>query len=125
MLQFFRNANYNFTGSMKLCFSLSATLVIASLVLMLIHGGPRLSIDFTGGSVVQVKFAESPGISQVRSGLETRGYPGVQVTEFGAADEFLITVPATKSHPAHVTAGPGQRAAAHAAAMSASAWYIW
>ena len=96
MLQFFRNANYNFTGSMKLCFSLSGALVIASIVLMLIHGGPRLSIDFTGGSVVQVKFATTPGISQVRSGLETRGYPGVQVTEFGAADEFLITVPATK-----------------------------
>ena len=96
MLQFFRNANFNFTGAMKLCFTLSATLVLVSLVLMLIHGGPRLSIDFTGGSVVQVKFAASPGIAQVRAGLESHGFTGVQVTEFGAADEYLITVPSPK-----------------------------
>ncbi|MBM4130584.1 protein translocase subunit SecF [bacterium] len=82
---------------MKPCFTLSATLVVVSLVLMLIHGGPRLSIDFTGGSVVQVKFAASPGISQVRADLEAKGYAGVQVTEFGAANEYLITVAAAKT----------------------------
>jgi len=61
-------------------------------VLMLIHGGPRLSIDFTGGSVLQVKMAPVPEVQDVRSSLEAKGYNGVQVTEFGSADEFLITV---------------------------------
>jgi preprotein translocase SecF subunit len=93
MLQFFRNANFNFVGAMKPGFTLSVALVVVSLVLMAIHGGPRLSIDFTGGSVVQVQFDSSPGISQVRTNLESKGYLGVQVTEFGAADEYLITVP--------------------------------
>lgn len=93
-MQFFRNANFNFTGAMKVCFTFSSILVLTSLVLMLIHGGPRLSIDFTGGSVLQVRFAPAPSISEVRTNLEGKGHAGVQVTEFGSADEFLITVPA-------------------------------
>lgn len=95
-MQFFRNANYNFTGAMKMCFSLSGALVLLSIVLMLIHGGPRLSIDFTGGSVLQVKFAPAPGISEVRRTLDGQGHAGAQVAEFGSADEFLITVPSPK-----------------------------
>ena len=95
-MQFFRNANFNFTGAMKFCFSLSGALVLLSLVFMLIQGGPRLSIDFTGGSVLQVKFAPAPGISAVRQTLESRGRADAQVTAFGSADEFLITVPSPK-----------------------------
>jgi len=95
-MEFFRNANFNFTGAMKACFSFSAVLVVLSLVLMLIHGGPRLSIDFTGGSVLQVKFAPTQSISEVRQVLERTGNIGAQVTEFGGADEFLITVPSPK-----------------------------
>lgn len=109
MLQFFRNANFNFTGSMKLCFTASSVLVVTSLVLMAIHGGPRLSIDFTGGSVVQVKFDTTPGIAQVRSNLESKGYAGVQVTEFGAADEFLITVPSPKGASGEQAADTAQK----------------
>jgi preprotein translocase subunit SecF len=109
MLQFFRNANFNFTGAMKPCFMLSAALVVISLVLMLIHGGPRLSIDFTGGSVLQVKFAASPGISQVRADLEGKGYAGVQVTEFGAANEYLITVASAKNASGEQAADTAQK----------------
>jgi preprotein translocase subunit SecF len=92
-MEFFRNPNINFVGAMKPAFSLSAALVIISAVLMLIHGGPRLSIDFTGGSVLQVKMDPAPSVGEIRTALGDKGYDGVQVTEFGSADEFLITFP--------------------------------
>ncbi len=92
-MEFFTNPKINFVGAMKVAFSLSAALVIISAVLMLIHGGPRLSIDFTGGSVLQVKIAPAPQVQDIRSALEAKGYAGVQVTDFGSADEFLITFP--------------------------------
>ena len=92
-MEFFRDPKINFVGAMKPAFSLSAALVIISAVLMLIHGGPRLSIDFTGGSVLQVKIDPVPAVQDIRSALESKGYEGVQVTEFGSADEFLITFP--------------------------------
>ncbi len=93
-MEFFKNPSINFVGAMKPAFTLSTALVIISAVLMLIHGGPRLSIDFTGGSVLQVKMAPVPEVQNIRSALEGKGYAGVQVTEFGSADEFLITVAA-------------------------------
>ena len=91
-MEFFKNPSINFVGAMKPAFSASTALVVISAVLMLIHGGPRLSIDFTGGSVLQVKMAPVPEVEDIRSALEGKGYAGVQVTEFGSADEFLITV---------------------------------
>ncbi len=90
-MEFFRNPHLNFVGSMKGAFIVSMVLLVASIVSLTIHGGPRMSIDFTGGSVLQVKIAPVPEVGDVRSALEERGYQGVQVTEFGSADEFLIT----------------------------------
>ncbi len=92
-MEFFKNPEINFVGAMKVAFITSAALVIISAVLMLIHGGPRLSIDFTGGSVLQVKISPVPQVQDIRSALQAKGYEGAQVTEFGSADEFLITTP--------------------------------
>jgi len=92
-MEFFRNPNINFVGGMKPAFTTSVVLIVLSLVLMVINGGPRLSIDFTGGSVLQVIMDPAPSVGMIRSALEDKGYDGIQVTEFGSADEFLITFP--------------------------------
>ncbi len=92
-MEFFRNPNINFVGAMKPAFSFSAIILVISLVLMGIHGGPRLSIDFTGGSVLQVIVDPAPSVGELRSALTEKGYNGIQVTEFGSAEEFLITFP--------------------------------
>ncbi len=92
-MEFFRNPNINFVGAMKPAFSFSAIILVISLVLMGIHGGPRLSIDFTGGSVLQVIVDPAPSVGEIRSALTDKGYDGIQVTEFGSAEEFLITFP--------------------------------
>lgn len=92
-MEFFRNPNINFVGAMKGTFSFSMVLIAISVVMLVIHGGPRLSIDFTGGSVLQVKMDPAPAVGEIRTALTDKGYEGIQVTEFGSADEFLITFP--------------------------------
>jgi preprotein translocase SecF subunit len=92
-MEFFRDPKINFVGAMKPAFILSAILVVVSAVTLVVHGGPRLSIDFTGGSVLQVKIDPVPAVNDIRSGLEAKGYNGVQVTAFGSDDEFLVTFP--------------------------------
>ena len=92
-MEFFRNPKINFVGAMKPAFTISAVLVVASIIMLVIHQGPRLSIDFTGGSVLQVRMNPAPTVGEIRSALEGQGYEGVQVTEFGSVDEFLITFP--------------------------------
>jgi preprotein translocase subunit SecF len=92
-MEFFRNPSINFIGGMKGAFITSMVLIALSIGSLVLHGGPRMSIDFTGGSVLQVKIAPVPEVGEIRSALEDQGYFGVQVTEFGSVDEFLITFP--------------------------------
>ncbi len=92
-MEFFRDPKLNVVGAMKGAFTFSMVLILISIVSLILHGGPRLGIDFTGGSVLQVKVHPAPDVGVVRAALEDKGYEGVQVTEFGSADEFLITVP--------------------------------
>ncbi len=95
-MEFFRNTNINFMGGMRVAFTLSMILIVLSIGSLIAHGGPRLSIDFTGGAELQVKIAPVPEISQLRAALERQGFSGVQVQDFGAVDEFLIVLPRTE-----------------------------
>ncbi|MBK6898933.1 MAG: protein translocase subunit SecF [bacterium] len=105
-MQFFKQTNVRFSAIFRYALIVSGLLIVAGVVSLVAHGGPRLSIDFTGGTVLQVKMAPAPDIGRVRSLLEGGGYPGVQVQDFGAADEFLITFTGTaKSGAGLDTAG--------------------
>ena len=95
-MEFFRNTNINFMGGMRVAFTLSMILIVLSIGSLIAHGGPHLSIDFTGGAELQVKIDPAPEISQLRASLERQGLSGVQVQDFGAADEFLIVLPRTE-----------------------------
>jgi preprotein translocase subunit SecF len=70
---------------------LSILLILAGIVSLLMHGGPRLSIDFTGGTILQVKVLPAPELAQVRGALDAAGFEDFQVQDFGSVDEFLIT----------------------------------
>ena len=94
-MEFFRNTNINFMGGMRIAFTLSMILIALSIGSLIAHGGPKLSIDFTGGAELQVKIAPVPDIGQLRAALEGQGLSGVQVQDFGAVDEFLIVLPRT------------------------------
>jgi preprotein translocase subunit SecF len=92
-MEFFRNPKINFVGAMRPVFTISIILVIVAAVSLVIHGGPRLSIDFTGGSILQVVIDPVPDVGQIRAALESSGIEGAQVQTFGAENEFLITYP--------------------------------
>jgi preprotein translocase subunit SecF len=106
-MEFFKNANYNFTGAMKIAFIISGTLCVASLLLVLAKGGFRQSVDFTGGTMVQVKVTPTPAINTMRQEIANRGYGGAQVTEFGATDEFMINLPLADGSKSVADGGTG------------------
>jgi preprotein translocase subunit SecF len=92
-MEFFRNPHINFVGAMKPAFTVSMILILISAVSLVLHGGPRQSIDFTGGTDLQLRFEPVPDIAQIRDVLDGAGIEGAQVQEFGAANEFLIRAP--------------------------------
>ena len=82
--------NINFISKQKITGLLSIALIISGIVSLIIKGGPFLSIDFTGGTVAQVKFDKDVELTQLRSTLTEYGFKGAEIVEFGSPDEVLI-----------------------------------
>ena len=59
-----------FMGQRKFGFVLSGTLLIAGLLSLLINQGPKLSIDFKGGTLVSVQYNSNVEISDVKNSLK-------------------------------------------------------
>ncbi|KAA0890246.1 protein translocase subunit SecF [Pusillimonas sp. ANT_WB101] len=58
--------------------------------------GFHLSIEFTGGTVMEVHYQETAQIEEVRSAINTLGYTDYQVTNFGTSQDIMIRLPVRK-----------------------------
>ena len=82
--------NIDFISKQKLAGLLSIILIIAGIASLIMKGGPLLSIDFTGGTVAQIKFEKPVKLGQLRNTLSDYGFKGAEIVEFGSPDEILI-----------------------------------
>ncbi len=82
--------NIDFVGKRRYAFALSAILIIAGIVSLILHGGPNYGIDFAGGTLVQVKFQKGVKIEELRKVVGGLGLGEVLIQTFGSKDEFLI-----------------------------------
>jgi len=92
-MQFIKpDVNIDFIGKKMLAFTFSALMVIISIVSLILHGGPRLGIDFQGGTLIQVKFSAPVKIDDIKTGLNSVGLGQSSVQQFGELhdNEYLI-----------------------------------
>ena len=84
--------NIEFIGRKKIAFALSIVCIAISVLSLIIHKGPRLGVDFAGGTLVQIKFGSAVRIDDIKSGLGTIGLGKSSVQQFGQQtdNEFLI-----------------------------------
>lgn len=92
-MQFLSNPNFDFIGKRKIASYLSIGLIVIGLVSLILKAGPALGIDFTGGTLVQLKFDEPVDISAARASLLEQGFTKPMIQSFGGEDEILIRVP--------------------------------
>ena len=71
---------YDIVGKRNWFFAISAILTIPGLFFIIL-GGLKPSIDFTGGTEWEVKYAEEPSAAEMTAALEDLGYENVVVTE--------------------------------------------
>ena len=62
-------------------------------VFFLATRGLHLSVEFTGGTLVEVSYAEAPQLEPIRQALAAQGYPHAQVQNFGSARDLLVRLP--------------------------------
>ncbi len=70
------------------------TFVLA--VFFLFSRGLHLSVEFTGGTVMEVGYTQAADVGKVRDTVASLGYTDVQVQTFGSAREVMIRLPAQK-----------------------------
>ncbi|WP_157269289.1 protein translocase subunit SecF [Azohydromonas aeria] len=68
-------------------------LTFAAAVFFLATRGLHLSIEFTGGTVLEVNYAQAAEINRTRAAVESLGFGEVQVQNFGTARDVLIRLP--------------------------------
>ncbi|MDH3197908.1 MAG: protein translocase subunit SecF [Candidatus Krumholzibacteria bacterium] len=93
-MQFFKTPNIEFVGRGRRAMLLSALLILTGLVSVAVHRGLRLSIDFAGGALVEIKLDQPTPIGDVRSAVTAAGFGGAEVTRYGPPTEYLIKVKA-------------------------------
>jgi len=68
-------------------------ITFAAAVFFLFSRGLHLSIEFTGGTVIEVQYAQSAEIDKTRAAVERLGLGDVQVQKFGTSRDVLIRLP--------------------------------
>ena len=86
---FNNNKTYDFMGKKVPFLSISAILIIASIVLLFTRG-LNYGIDFVGGTNVQVKYMQEAPVEKIREVLQGTKYASSTVTEFGSKEEVTI-----------------------------------
>ncbi|MFC3282833.1 protein translocase subunit SecF [Litchfieldella rifensis] len=80
---------FDFMGKRRLAFLVSALMLLVSIGSLAVQQ-LNLGLDFTGGTLVEVRYDRAPSLNTVRQTLETEGFQDVSVQSFGAATEVLI-----------------------------------
>ncbi len=102
MIEIFRNPNYNFIGLRKWAYIVSLAFTLVALAHIAYMRGFRYDIDFTGGTLVQLRFPERPSIAKIRSALGKIGFADAVIQEFGDTREYILRIPLTGEQPEEV-----------------------
>jgi preprotein translocase subunit SecF len=71
---------------------ISGLMFVAAVVFIAVRG-LALSIEFTGGTVVEVSYAQAAPLEKVRDAVQAMGYADAQVQNFGSSRDLLIRLP--------------------------------
>ena len=96
MIELFHNPNYNFIGKRKWAYIVSIAITLIAL-LSLATKGLHYDIDFTGGTLVQVRFEQPPSVAAIRAGLTRIKLGESIIQQFGDPREYIIRMPLTST----------------------------
>ncbi len=95
-MQIFENTNYDFMGKRKICYVISAIIIVIGLVSVFINGGLKYNIDFEGGLSLEIaphpvnKNIDYLSVDQIRDALARNNIQDFEIQEFPVSRSFLI-----------------------------------
>jgi preprotein translocase subunit SecF len=107
MLRLFANAKYDFISVRRYAYAVTALFILPGVLLLLVRG-LNYSIEFTGGTLIQVESKGKVDVGAVRGGLDREGIHGAEIQNFGAPNEFVVRArvakPGTDANDTQATA---------------------
>ena len=107
-MRLLKNSNFDFMNKKMLALSLSAILLLAGIVSLAINKGPKLSIDFKGGTFVAVEYTEDVKVEDVRFKMGDLNIDGQafdfskeEVKHFGNNFSVSVRVPHIENSPSN------------------------
>jgi preprotein translocase subunit SecF len=76
-----------------LLFNVISLLTFLLAVFFLFSRGLHLSVEFTGGTLIELNYTQAANLEQVRGGLGKAGYSDFSVQNFGSSQDVLIRLP--------------------------------
>lgn len=91
-MQLFGETNIDFIKWSKVAFSISGTLITLSITFLVIRGGLKLGLDFTGGMETNLKFEQPFEISEIRSALVRIGLGEGVIQSYGSSKDNTVRI---------------------------------
>jgi len=92
-MEFFRiSRTIPFMRHVKLLNLISLTAFVLAIVFIVVRGF-NLSIEFTGGTVMEVQYPQAAQVDEIREALTDIGYTDFQVQNFGTSRDIMIRLP--------------------------------
>ena len=76
-----------------LVFNVISLVTFLLAVFFLLHRGLHLSVEFTGGTLIEVNYAQAADLEKIRTGLSKAGYADIAVQNFGSSRDVMIRLP--------------------------------
>ena len=90
MFQLFKETHIGFMGARKYAYILSTTLIVATFVTLFARGGPRMGVDFTGGTLIEVVLTPKEPADRVRTALDNAGIRQAEIQSVGTTGDYLF-----------------------------------
>jgi preprotein translocase subunit SecF len=102
MLRILHDTNYDFIRWWKVMAGITLAFILLGLGSLAVKP-PNYSIEFTGGTLMQLNFVQPPDVGEIRATLDQAGIPGAEIQQFGTNRDFTVRA----QNPASVAAQAG------------------
>jgi preprotein translocase SecF subunit len=99
-MRFFRNPDIKFMEKRMVAFTISGIIIFISLISLILHGGPRFSVDFRGGTFIELRLEDKNNpskplnisIEDIRTVFAEFGLGDSEIKHYGSNQEIAVRV---------------------------------
>ncbi len=95
-MHFFVNANFPFMKWRRIGYTFSVVTLLLSVIALVVKGGPKWSVDFVGGTLVQIHTDREVSIGDLRGAVSAIELGTAEIQRFGESTEYLIRADRTR-----------------------------